>query len=89
MKSSRIPYATFWTGFKDIGIRNVNDNVIIFGKTQLWRGIALRDVFDIATTKHLEFGINKCQFDQKQLEYFGYIFSADGIAPSSRAKSSH
>lgn len=37
----------------------------------------------VAKERNLRFGFDKCEFDQKQLEFFGYIFSARGISPSS------
>lgn len=63
------------------GCRNISDDIIIFGKTEEEHDAALRKVFEVVKAKNLTFGLEKCQFD-KQLEFFGYVFSADGISPS-------
>ena len=39
-------------------------------------------ILQVAEQRNLKFNFAKCQFDQTQLEFFGYIFSADGISPS-------
>ena len=64
------------------GCRNISDDIIVHGKTQLEHDTALRNVLDIAKQRNLRFTFDKCQFDQKELEFFGYIFSARGISPS-------
>ena len=62
--------------------RNISDDIIIFGKTEKDHDIALRKVLGALKATNLKVGLPKCHFDKKQLEFFGYIFSAAGISPS-------
>ena len=40
-------------------------------------------ILQVAEQRNLKFNFTKCQFDQTQLEFFGYnVFSADRISPS-------
>ena len=64
------------------GCRNINDDIIVFGKTQNEHDKTLEMILQVAEQRNLKFNFAKCQFDQTQLEFFGYIFSADGISPS-------
>ena len=58
------------------GCRNISDDLIIFGKTPSEHDEALRKVLQVAKER------KKFEFDQKPLEFFGYIFSSEGISPS-------
>ena len=64
------------------GCRNISDDIIVFGKTQNEHDKTLEMILLVAEQRILMFNFAKCQFDQMQLEFFGYIFSADGIPPS-------
>ena len=64
------------------GCRNISDDIIIFGKTEKDHDITLRKVLEALKATSLKLDLPKCQFDKKQLEFFGYIFSAAGISPS-------
>ena len=65
------------------GCRNISDDIIVFGATQREHDQALANVLQTAKERNLRFGFNKCEFDQKELEFFGYVFSDKGISPSS------
>ena len=41
-------------------------------------------ILQVAEQRNLKFNFAKCQFYQTQLEFFGYIFSADGISRSAK-----
>ena len=65
------------------GCRNISDDIIVFSKTQNEHDKTLDMILQVAEQRNLISSISpKCQFDQTQLEFFGYIFSADGIFPS-------
>jgi hypothetical protein len=64
------------------GCRNISDDIIIFGKTEKDHDASLQKVLEVLKANNLKLGLAKCQFDKEQLEFFGYIFSADGISPS-------
>ena len=42
-----------------------------------------KDVTPVVHLSNLRFGFSKCEFDQKQLEFFGHVFSGKGISPRS------
>ena len=65
------------------GCKNISDDIIVFGATQKEHDQALENVLQTAKERNLRFGFSKCEFDQKQLEFFGYVFSDEGISPSS------
>ena len=65
-----------------LGCRNISDDIIVFGKSQNEHDKTLEMILQVAEQRNLKFNFAKCQFDQTQLEFFGYIFSADGISPS-------
>ena len=65
------------------GCTNISDDIIVFGATQKEHDQALENVLQTAKERNLRFGFSKCEFDQKQLEFFGYVFSDEGISPSS------
>lgn len=82
--ASEIFQHTIQTVFNGIsGCRNISDDIIVFGSTQSEHDQALEKVLQIAKERNLRFGFNKCEFDKKQLEFFGYVFSDQGISPSS------
>ena len=60
----------------------ISATISLFGKTQNEHNKALEMILQVAEQRNLKFNFAKCQFDQTQLEFFGYIFSADGISPS-------
>ena len=64
------------------GCRNISDDIIIFGGTKEEHDTTLRKVFEVTKQRNLRFTFDKCQFDQHELEFFGYIFSDRGISPS-------
>ena len=64
------------------GCQNISDDLIIFGKTQAEHDQTLQKALQVAKEHNLRFGFDKCEFDQQQLEFFGYIISSAGISPS-------
>ncbi len=64
------------------GCRNISDDIIIFGKTEEDHDAPLQKVLEVLKANNLKLQLANWQFDKKQLEFFGYIFSANGISPS-------
>ena len=64
------------------GCKNISDDIIIYGRTADGHDTALRQVFEVAKQRNLRLKFEKCQFDQTELEFFGYVFSRSGISPS-------
>ena len=64
------------------GTANIADDILIHAKTSQEHDEILANVFKRLADKGLTLNLKKCIFDKQNLEYFGYIFSADGIKPS-------
>jgi hypothetical protein len=64
------------------GSRNVSDDIIIFGKTQQDHDKALHAVLMRLHECGLTVNASKVALSKSSLEFFGFIFSAQGIAPS-------
>ena len=62
------------------GVKNLSDDIIIHGKTQAEHDDTLRAVFQRLKERGLTLNRKKCEFDKSSLEFFGFIFSADGIS---------
>ncbi len=74
--ASEIFQSTIQSAFNGIsGCRNISDDLIIFGKTQIEHDQTLRTVLQVAKERNFE-------FDERQLEFFGYVFSRERISPS-------
>lgn len=66
------------------GARNISDDIIVFGKTKDDHDRALHAVFQRLQAKNLTVNPSKCEFNKSTLEFYGYVFSADGISPDPR-----
>ena len=62
-------------------VLNISDDVIVFGTTQAEHDYTLRAVFQRFSDKGLTLNRAKCKFNQDQLNFFGFVFSGDGISP--------
>lgn len=62
------------------GCLNISDDIIIYGSTQEEHNQNLQRVLKRLEDKNLTLNKNKCLFSQKQVKFFGYIFSAEGIS---------
>ncbi|CAB3998550.1 Hypothetical predicted protein, partial [Paramuricea clavata] len=63
------------------GVVNISEDVLIFGKTQLDHDTALKTVFERLRQVCLTLNKSKCAYNKGTLEFFGMIFSADGVSP--------
>jgi hypothetical protein len=63
------------------GARNVSDDIICFGKTQSDHDRALHDTLTRIHTSGLTVNEEKCEFNKSEIEFFGFIFSAEGVRP--------
>ena len=62
-------------------VLNISDNVIVFGTTQAEHGHTLQAVFQRFSDKGVTLNREKCEFNQDQLNLFGFVFSGSGISP--------
>ena len=62
-------------------VLNISEVVIVFGTTQAEHDHTLRAVFQRFSDKGLTLNRAKCKFNQGQLNFFGFVFSGNGISP--------
>ena len=71
------------------GLKNVinkSDNILLFGKTQEEHDDCLEALLARMEGCGLTARIDKCEFAKKNLEFFGYEISAQGIRPTEQKK---
>ncbi|KAK3105898.1 hypothetical protein FSP39_008092 [Pinctada imbricata] len=62
------------------GVRNLSDDIIVFGSDQKTHDANLRAVLQRLREKNLTLNKEKCSFNQNKISFFGYVFSAEGIS---------
>ena len=70
------------------GVRNISDDIIVFGKSQDDHDNALRAVFQRMRENNLTANPDKCLFNQSSIDFFGHRFPADGISADDQKVSS-
>lgn len=63
------------------GAKNISDDILVFGKSHEEHDQNLRAVFQRLREKGLTLNKSKCEYSKDKLEFFGYVFSKDGISP--------
>ncbi|KAI5718631.1 hypothetical protein M8J77_024284 [Diaphorina citri] len=63
------------------GALNVSDDIIVFGKNQDEHDKALHNTLQRLQEHGLTLNSNKCKFNLKEVKFYGYLFSKDGIKP--------
>lgn len=63
------------------GSKNVSDDIFCFGKGQADHDSALHATLSRLHESGLTVNEEKCEFNKSEIEFFGYIFSADGLRP--------
>ena len=63
------------------GVKNIADDIIIFGSTRSEHDKNLDECLKRLTTKGLRLNQSKCTFLSKQLSFFGQIFTKQGTRP--------
>ena len=61
-------------------VRNISDNIIVFGKNQSDHDDALQAVLQRMRENSLTTNPAKCLFNQSSIHFFGHHFSVDGIS---------
>lgn len=62
------------------GVRNISDDIIVYGKTKEAHNQALQHTFERLKENGLTIK-QKCLFDQSEIGFFGYVFSGKGLSP--------
>ena len=65
------------------GVRNISDNIIVFGKTQEEHDRNLEATFAHLKEKNLTINRQKYEFNKYKLSFYRFIFSKDGISADS------
>ena len=63
------------------GTMNMSDDIIVFGESQEKHDGALTEVFKRLSKFGLTLNKKKCKSNQSQVQYFGMIFSGQGMQP--------
>ena len=63
------------------GAINISDDILVFGKSQEKHEQNLRCVFQRLKENGLTLNRTNCEFSKGRFEFFGYVFSEDGISP--------
>ena len=62
------------------GVRNIADDIIVWGKTQAHYDKNLEALLNRLVIKKLTLNLEKCKFNQTSLWFYGYILSKDGLS---------
>ncbi|XP_061176120.1 uncharacterized protein K02A2.6-like [Saccostrea echinata] len=62
------------------GTRNISDDIIVFGKSQEEHDKSLKSLLTRLRERNLTLNKDKCEFNKRKLEFFGFIFSENGIS---------
>ena len=63
------------------GVRNVADDIIVFGENQHDHDRSLRELFKRLADRGLTLRKEKCHFNQREVTFFGFRFSGKGLSP--------
>ena len=66
------------------GVLNISDDILVYGRTQQQHDNNLRSCFAKLREKHLTLNRNKCIFNKSSLEFFGYVFTKNGMEVDSK-----
>ncbi|CAB3983492.1 Transposon Tf2-6 poly [Paramuricea clavata] len=69
------------------GVRNIADDIIVWGKTQTQHDKNLEALLQRLVVKKLTLNLEKCKFNQPSLWFYGYILSKDGRLHSVKGRS--
>ena len=64
------------------GAINIADDILVFGENAEAHDKAFKKVLQRLAEKGLTLNLEKCLFHKESLEYFGFIFSKEGVKPS-------
>ena len=61
------------------GVKNMSDDIIVYGKTKAEHDRNLRKVFIRLRESHITLNRKKCEFNCTELKFYGFIFSDKGM----------
>ncbi|CAB4036769.1 Hypothetical predicted protein [Paramuricea clavata] len=66
------------------GCINISDDILVYGSNQKEHDNNLKSVLERLQSRNLTLNKLKCEFNKTSVEYFGYVFSSQGISPDPR-----
>ena len=63
------------------GVKNIADDIIVFGNTREEHDRALEECLTKLQEHNLTLNLEKCKFLKKNLEFFGLVFTEQGVSP--------
>ncbi|CAB3999011.1 Retrovirus-related Pol poly [Paramuricea clavata] len=63
------------------GVRNIADDILIFGSTYEEHNTSLEECLQRLEANGLTLNLGKCLFLKQNLDFFGLVFSKDGVSP--------
>ena len=66
---------------KEEGCEAITDDIIVHGKSVEDHDQNLHKTLQIIKESGLKLNTNNCEFKKSTLNYFGHVFSADGVFP--------
>ena len=63
------------------GAINISDDIAIFGVDKASHDEALKSVLERLQNAGLTANLEKCEFAKKKIEFFGLVFSSEGVSP--------
>lgn len=61
-------------------VKNISDDIIVFGKTQAEHDTALQAVLQRLRDNNLTLNEDKCEYNKTTIDFYGYSFSSKGIS---------
>lgn len=61
-------------------VLNVSDDILVYGKTEKEHK-ALKATLECLLASGLTLNVKKCRFYQRELTFFGHVFSSNGVQP--------
>ena len=61
--------------------RNISDDIIVYGSSQEEHDRELKKILTRLKEYNVSLNREKCEFSKSEIEFYGHVFSADGIKP--------
>ena len=71
--------AELLTGLENV--KNVSDDIIVYGKTQSDHDRHLKAVLDRLQAHNVRLNKDKCKFSCREVKFYGHVFSERGLSP--------
>ena len=66
------------------GVAAIADDIVVYGKTEEQHDRNLINLMEIARTSGLTFNSNKCHIKKMEIDFFGQVYTTEGIRPDPR-----